>query len=156
MHSKQKTRKQREPPLPTPGRPADLFPGKMCRERGARGAPFVSAARIWSLGARLNNNNNKRIPLGGSSQKSHASKLRGLGTGRAGSQPLSLRVPGQAERAPPGEAPAPPAGIPGMSPVREASGRSSRQREGVKPGISRVLLHKFPSSFSSPVKLKPM
>ena len=125
----QKKRKERETLPPTTGRPADLFPGKMCSERG--GAPFVAAARIWSLGARLNNN--KRIPLGGSSQKSPARS--------SGAQPLSQRVPGRAERAPPGEAPAPPAGIPGMSPVREASGRSSRQREGVKPGISRVLLH---------------
>lgn len=153
---KTKDKKTKRTPAANTRKAGRPFPRQNVPRKRGGGAPFVSAARIWSLGARLNNNNNKRIPLGGSSQKSHASKLRGLGTGRAGSLPLSLRVPGQAERAPPGEAPAPPAGIPGMSPVREASGRSSRQREGVKPGISRVLLHKFPSSFSSPVKLKPM
>lgn len=75
----QKKRKEREPPPPTPGRPADLFPGKMCRERG--GAPFVAAARIWSLGARLNN---KRIPLGGSSQKSPARSSGAQGRGGPG------------------------------------------------------------------------
>lgn len=33
LHSKRNIRKQREPPPPSSGRPADLFPGKMCSEK---------------------------------------------------------------------------------------------------------------------------
>lgn len=56
------------------------------------------------------------------------------------------RAQGWRECAPPGEAPAPPAGILGMSPVRKATARLWAEG-GIKPGISRVLLHKIPQAF---------
>lgn len=71
------------------------------------------------------------------------------------------RVPGRegrehsrAERTLPREAPAPPAGIPGMSPVREASGRPLGRGRGQTWNFSGAFAQ-IPLRLFSPVKLKP-
>ena len=80
----QKKRKEREPPPPTPGRPADLFPGKMCSKRGGGGA-FCGCCP--DLEPRSTSKQQQAHPSRGLESEVSRSKLRGPASLPAGPGP---------------------------------------------------------------------
>lgn len=143
---KTKQKKTKRTPAPNPGRPTDFSQAEGAA--GVERAPLpqrarasAAAARIQSLGTQV------RGPVpprpwgcrGGAGGVRSAQPGLGLGAERT----VGLGC------APPREAPAPPAGIPGMSLVGKQLDRLWAEGE-VEPGISRALLHNIPPSVSVP------
>lgn len=127
LHSKRNKRKQRHTLCPSLEWPADFFPGKMCSRRG--GSTFVAAAWIQSLPASTTFSGALVWDPKPHSQWGVRGWAGGVHPSQPRSKPLAHKVP---ERRMAGElldrtcpAPggtAPPAGIPGMSLIWEASG----------------------------------
>lgn len=123
---KTKQKKTKRSPAPTPGRACGPFPRQNCSLW--RASAFVAADRIQNLGAQPSRVLRSGVPspkaTGASGVRQKGFALPTPGPNRLPSrvQSQGARAQGWRECAPPGVAPAPPAGILGMSPVRKATG----------------------------------